>query len=171
MKKLTIFLSLLLLTGCATAYMPVPEGYTGPTSNLSDSFNPISSSQVEFFYVRAVDGHDIDNSLFASRAANEGRGMSMTPVLIQRPIPASKPTSVTLIARTEYAAPILALTNTVFQVKGNLDFTPAPAKRYIVRGKLSEDYSSVWLEDEDTHEVIGKKIEIHGSAKLGFFEK
>ena len=97
--------------------------------------------------------------------------MRMTPVLTQRFIPASKPTSLTIVARTEYAAPILALTHEVFQVKGDIDFTPSPAKRYVVRGKLSEEYSSVWLEDEDTHEVVGKKIEIKGSAKLGIFEK
>lgn len=98
--------------------------------------------------------------------------MSMSPVLIQRAVPAAKPTSLLLVARTEYAAPILTLTNAVYQVKGKIDFTPEPNKRYIVRGELGESHSSVWLEEEDSKQLVGKKIEVEGSAaKLGFFEK
>jgi len=40
-----------------------------------------------------------------------------------------------------------------------------------VTGTLSEDYSAVWIEDAETHEIVGEKIEIQGSAALGFFQK
>ncbi len=95
----------------------------------------------------------------------------MTPVSAGRLVPASKPIVLRLIARTEYAAPILVLTNPVYQVKGTIDVTLEPNKHYIVRGQLGESSSSVWLEDAETHQVAGKKTEIEGSAKLGFFEK
>ncbi|MBA4108801.1 MAG: hypothetical protein C0487_04315 [Leptothrix sp. (in: Bacteria)] len=172
MKKLLSLLAFAFLSGCASVYNPVPDGYVGPTSNLSDSFNVVSGSKVEFFYVDQLDGHQVTNSRFASIAANKGRGMSMSPVFIQRAIPANKPLSLLLVARTEYAAPILTLTNAVYQVKGTIDFTPEPNKRYIVRGELGESRSSVWLEEKDSKQLVGKKIELEGSAaKLGFLEK
>ena len=83
----------------------------------------------------------------------------------------AKPISITLVARTEYAAPILALANSVYEVKGTIEITPGPKKQYFVRGTLGEDYSAVWLEEAYTGVQIGQKIEVRGNAKLGFLEK
>jgi len=94
-----------------------------------------------------------------------------SPVAVERQVPAAKPTSLQIVGRTEYAAPILVLTNPVYQVKGSIDFTPEANKRYVVKGELSEARSSVWLEDAQTQQIVGNKILIEGSAKLGFFEK
>lgn len=94
----------------------------------------------------------------------------MTPVVLQREIPA-QPTALTIVARTEYAAPILAMTNAVYQVKGEVRITPDPNKTYVVRGELGESYSAVWIQEEGTNVVVGTKVETKGSAKLGFFEQ
>lgn len=172
MKSSFAMLSLLLLSGCAAnAYKPVPDGYAGATANIADSHNAISTSKVEFFYVEKIDGHAVENSRINSLAANRGRGMNMAPVMVQRNVPAAKPTSLDIVGRTEYAAPILSMTNTVYQVKGKIDFTPEPGKRYVVRGELGEARSAVWLEEEASRRLIGNKIEITGPASLGFFEK
>lgn len=172
MKNSIAILSLLLLSGCAAnAYKPVAEGYAGPIASIADSYNAISSSKVEFFYVDKIDGHTVENSRIKSLAANRGRGMQMTPVTVQHSVPAAKPTTVDIVARTEFAAPILSMTNTVYQVKGKIDFTPEPGKQYVVRGQLGEARSAVWLEEEISHRLIGKKTEIEGPASLGFFEK
>ncbi|MDH3230310.1 MAG: hypothetical protein OEN55_11000 [Alphaproteobacteria bacterium] len=40
-----------------------------------------------------------------------------------------------------------------------------------MKGELGEDYSAVWIEDQQSGEIVGEKIEIHGSAALGFFQK
>jgi hypothetical protein len=171
MKRIiTSIAAIALISGCATAYKPVPDGYTGPTASIKDSFNAISSSKVEFFYVEQVDGHEVANSRFGSLAANRGRGMYMNPVRVERPVPI-KPVTLSIVARTEYAAPILVLTHEVFQVKGNLQFTPNPGKTYVVRGNLGETNAAVWLEEENSREVIGEKIQANGSSKLGLFEK
>ena len=94
----------------------------------------------------------------------------MTPETIERQV-AIGPTVVTIVGRTEYAAPILALTNDVYEVKGDISFTPEENKTYSIYGELGENYSVVWLEDESNHKVIVDKIEIRGSAKLGIFQK
>lgn len=75
------------------------------------------------------------------------------------------------MGRTEYAAPILALTNAVYEVKGVVEISPEAGKTYVVKGGLSEDHSVVWIEDEATSQVVGRKVEVNGSAKLGFFQK
>jgi hypothetical protein len=171
MKRLTFVLSVALLSGCASVQNSATEGYTGPTAHVDDSFNAVSGSKVEFFYVDKLDGHDMRNARSASLIANAGGGLRMTPVAAGRIVPASKPISLVIVARTEYAAPILVLTNAVYQVKGTVDITLEPNKHYVVKGALSDASSSVGLEDAESHQVAGKKIQIDGSAKLGFFEK
>lgn len=94
----------------------------------------------------------------------------MTPEVISRQVPIT-PIVVTIVGRTEYAAPILAFTNDVYEVKGDISFTPEANQIYSVYGELGENYSTVWLEDESNQRVVGNKIEIHGSAKLGIFQK
>ncbi|MDD5365244.1 MAG: hypothetical protein PHR30_07885, partial [Gallionellaceae bacterium] len=65
----------------------------------------------------------------------------------------------------------VSLTNAIYQVTGDVSFTPDADKTYYVKGELGDNYSAVWLEDSDTHVVIDKKIELNGSAKLGIMDK
>lgn len=71
----------------------------------------------------------------------------------------------------QQSSPILPLTRAVHEVKGTLDFTLEPNKRCVVRGSLQADRSAVWLEEQGSQQVVGKKIEVEGSAKLGSFDK
>lgn len=100
--------------------------------------------------------------------ASYGRGASMMSVVMDRQVPA-RPLKLIVAARTEYGAPILALTGTVYQVKGVVEFTPEANKTYTARGELGED-SSVWIEEDESKSIVGAKVEKHG-AKLGVFEK
>ncbi|MDR1967393.1 MAG: hypothetical protein LBQ32_01695 [Burkholderiaceae bacterium] len=167
----TVILLALSITGCATYAPSVPKGYAGPQSVLDDSAKTYSNSKADFFVVEQVDGADVDNSLNETFRRNQGRGMSMTPYFISRPIAAEKPLKVAIKGRTYYATPIQALTSTVYQLKGVVEFTPKARARYIVRGELGESYSAVWIEEAQSHQLVGQKIETQGSAKLGFLEK
>lgn len=158
------------LGGCATFAPAVPEGYTGPVAIIKDSVKPHSQSKADFFYLSEIDGRRIEDSRVRTRQMNQGRGFNMSPSVVERNVPAQQATF-TLVGRTEYAAPILALTNTVYQVTGKITFTPEKYRNYIVRGELGESYSAVWLEDEADGRTIGEKIEVKGDAKLGTFEK
>jgi len=60
----------------------------------------------------------------------------------------------------------LALSNAVYEVVGKIAFTPVEGRTYLVKGSLAEKESSVWIEDLESQEVMGKKIVIEGSAKL-----
>jgi hypothetical protein len=158
------------LSGCASLAPSVPEGYTGPVAIIKDSVRPHGPSKAEFFYLSEIDDRKIDDSRSRTLRTNQGRGFNMAPAIVERNV-AAKPSTFKIIGRTEYAAPILALTNTVYQVAGTVTFTPEAYRNYIVRGTLGESYSAVWVEDEATSKVVGEKVELRGAAKLGFFEK
>jgi hypothetical protein len=160
-----------VLTGCATYAPSIPENYRGPRALLEDSATTHSGSKADFFVVEEIDGAKVDNSLNATLRANQGRGMSMTPTFINRALVADKPIKVGIKGRTHFAAPILALTGTVYQVKGAVEFTPRANGKYIVRGEFGEKYSTIWVEDAATSQPVGNRIEVAGSAKLGLLEK
>ena len=67
--------------------------------------------------------------------------------------------------------PILELAKTIYQVTGDVDFVPIPDRAYVIKGILGEKYSAVWIEDSETGETVGRKVEVDGSAKLSIFEK
>lgn len=167
---LGVVLVVSVLFGCATYQPSIPKNYTGPRAILRDSVVIHSRSKADFFHVSHVDGRKMVNSQIQTRTANQGRGMIMDPVVLQREIPA-QPTRLTIVGRTEYAAPILALTSAVYEVKGEVEFTPEPNKVYTIRGELGKSYSAVWVEEDISKVVVGKKVEVKGSAALGFFEK
>lgn len=158
------------LTGCVTYQPPVPADYVGPRAIIKDSVKVHSNSKADFFHVSQLDGKDIENSLIRTRVFNHGRGIEMTPVVIQREIPA-RTTKLSIRGRTEYGAPVLAFANAVYEIKGDVEFTPEPNKVYKIQGELGENYSAVWIEEESTNAVVGKKIEVQGSTALGFFAK
>jgi len=171
MKGLLVTLALAaVLSGCVSYSPSVPEDYVGALANVKDSVKVHSVQKADFFYLSAVDGRIIRDSRDETVSANYGRGFNMTPVILDHDIPARE-CRVTIVGRTEYAAPILAFTNTVHEVKGDMPFRPDSDRVYVVKGNLGEDYSAVWIEGEETGEIVGEKIEIHGSAALGFFQK
>jgi hypothetical protein len=159
----------LLLAGCETT-KPIPEGYNGPVSHIRDSLIQFSTSGADIFYLAKINGKSIGNSFTATRMATQGRGAQLRPVKISRDIPAS-PITLTITGRRDYAAPIQSMFNKIYQVSGDVEFTPAPDENYVVKGLLGENYSAVWLEEEKTGAVIGQKFEVNGSATLGLLEK
>ena len=170
-RHISCFAVALVLAGCATYSPSVPENYSGPRAQLEDSFKAHSGSKADFFVAEEIDGAKIENSHVATLRSNQGRGMSMTPALVSRPLVAEKPLKIGIKGRTHFAAPILAMAGTVYQVKGVVEFTPKANGKYVVRGEFGEKYSAIWIEDSTTNQPIGNKVEVNGSAKLGFLEK
>jgi len=171
MRKLfTLSFTALFLAGCATFTSPIPENYKGPLATIKDSVKSYSARKADFFYLSHVDEKRIEDSRSKTLQVNHGRGMNMSPVVLERKVP-SQPSTFKVVGRTEYAAPILALTNTVYEVSGDVKFSPEKDRTYMVKGELGENYSAVWIEDVETNSVVGEKIEIKGTAKLGIFQK
>lgn len=163
-----LVLAALALAGCVTS--PAPEGYTGPLAKIADTYTTRSERSIDVFILDSYNAKKVENALSQTVSQNYGRGFAMDPVGYERDVPAVQATF-SLRGRTHYAAPILALTNTVYQVKGDISFAPQAGRRYVVRGTLGPDYAAVWIEDAETKAVIGNKIEIKGDSSLGAMEK
>lgn len=149
---------------------PYSSSYNFSKAIIKDSVRGSDSQKGDFFYVFQINGKSIENSRSKTLSMNRGRGLSMTPNLVERDVSVNLSTY-TLVGRTEYAAPILALTNPVYEIKGDIQAALEKDKVYEVRGELGENYAAVWLEETITHKVVGNKIEIHGSPALGVFSK
>ncbi len=169
MLRLGIISSLLVFLAACT-HNPIPEGYTGPLATVTDTFSQRSGVSADFFVLTAINDRQIDDSIGGTRMANQGQGFSQRPVALSRLVPA-QPAKFTLKGRRQYGAPILELVNKIYQISGDLEFTPEPGARYVVRGTLSEEYSAVWMENSVTGEVAVKKLEFKGSTSLGILEK
>jgi hypothetical protein len=169
MRKVALLIAAASLLGSCTSN-PVPDDYHGPVARVTDSVMPRNRASADFFYLSKIDGRTIDESLSATGRANYGRGLQMDPVVIARPVPA-RASSFTIVGRRHYAAPILELAKTIYQVTGDVDFVPIPDRAYVIKGILGEKYSAVWIEDSETGETVGRKVEVDGSAKLSIFEK
>jgi hypothetical protein len=59
---------------------------------------------------------------------------------------------------TRYSNPAKTLFWDPHRVTGALDFVPAAQARYVVRGEIGPEGSTVWLEDDASHEVISRKF-------------
>ena len=122
------------------------------------------------FYAEAINGQVIESSRNSTDKASAGQGRNLSVKNIERKIPI-QPLKVSIVGRTIYAAPIDVLIRSVYEVKGDIEFTPEENKIYTVRGVLGEKYSAVWIEEGADKKVVGEKIEINGSAKLGVLNK
>ena len=172
MSKLKIpAMALALLALCACVGNPEPEDDGGPIATVADTADKDSSGGVDFFFVEKVGGRKVSTSLAATARASEGMGFSMRPVLLDHAVPAGTPVTVTITGRTHYGAPIQEMTNTIYQVSGDVTFTPVATHVYDVKGYLREDRSAVWIVDNVTGDLVGKKVLLKGSAALGFFSK
>ena len=173
MKLLSRLVALVLplLAGCVNYGPSIPKDYSGPRAVIKDSATSHSTSKADLFFVEKVAQRPVENTRIATKRMSYGQGLSLSLVNYDRGVPAGQPLTVSLVGRTEHAAPILAITNAEYEVKGDLTFVPTAGTTYVVRGVLGESLAEIWLEEEVGRRVIGEKIKPAGSAKLGFFEK
>jgi hypothetical protein len=162
--KIALSSAIALLVG-ACVVSPVPEGYTGPVAHITDTMTPRNAMSTDFFTLTKINGFNIVDSISATDGSNRTPGALKTPVIIARDVPTNEG-SFTIVGHTHYVAPVLALTNTVYDVGGEIKFAPLANHSYVVKGVLGDNYSAVWIEDAKTGEVAGHKIEIKGSAAL-----
>jgi len=152
----------LLLGGCVVN--PIPEGYSGGLAHVTDTVTRRSDISHDFFYLAKINGFAIPESL-STTEGNRAPGAAQSPAVVARDIPAQAATF-TLIAHTHYTASIYALSNPVYDVTGDVTFTPLANHNYVVKGVLGPDYSAVWVEDKETGQVAGQKLEVKGSAAV-----
>ena len=154
---LTAITAALLTTGCATYEPASPADYIGPKATVGDQAVPISSSLVHMFEMTRIDGRKLRGSGAATAGANQGRGFAIAPVTQSNDVP-TRASKVTLAAGTQYAAPILALTNPTCRVEGEVEFAPEAGRTYRVTGRIAPEQCEVWIEDLAARQPVTKKV-------------
>lgn len=154
----------LLLAGCASFEPATPPDYTGPTANVADQAVAVSGQRLHIFEMTGVDGRRLSSTSIATVGANQGRGLSITAVpALTNELPL-KPARVRLQAATQYAAPILAMTNPTCRVQGEVDFTPEAGKAYRVTGRIAAEACEAWIEDLATQQAVTAKVSGKGTG-------
>lgn len=160
----------LLLCGCTsfksfTAFEPAtPADYSGPTANVADQVVTISPQRLHVFEITQVDGRRLASSSMASTRAGQGNGMTLTPVSLTNELPL-RAAMVRLQAATQYASPMLAMSNASCRTVGDVSFTPLDGKRYIVNGQIAADACEVWIEDLATRQQVTEKVTGPGTQR------
>ena len=146
----------LLLAACAT-FEPVPKEYSGPTAILKDSGFYEDGSKAQIFAAIEIDGNRIGNGFQATSYASQGRGASLSLMLPERRLK-TETIKITIKGSHATGAPIAAmasqLAGTFYSVEGIVDFKPQPGARYIVKGELAKEKSSVWIQDLETGKPV-----------------
>lgn len=125
---------------------------------------PYDATKMDMFYLSEIDGKQVANSRAGTAVANQGNGLyPIKLALVTRPVP-TVDAGFKIIARTYYAAPVQEYTSPVYKVEGLVHFVPEAGRTYVVKGDLGKNYSGVWIEDEQTHQVVDHKVELRELA-------
>lgn len=110
-----------------------------------------------FFVLKRLNGEDLRTGIDASVAASRGLGRNLRIVLPEHQVKAGKAT-VRLLAAVAHAAPIESIFARGGGAEGEMEIDLKPGMRYRVTGVLDEFKREVWLEEEATGRMVGKKI-------------
>lgn len=155
MKRSISLAVALMLMGCASN--PLPDDYAGQTAVVKDSYanyveaDGMKPENVELFAMTELDGKLIknarNNTIAATRTSQNGRLMI---VGAERKVPI-RPLKVELAGQIYSSGPLFAPSTR--QTEKTVSFTPVAGETYVVRGRLAETGSDVWIETAG-----GKKI-------------
>jgi len=126
-----------------------PDGAARTYASVSGSHLDDGSGRIDTFRVTGIDGHPV------------GRGddpMKTFGVDAVNRIDADRQVHVEFEGLARYRNPAKTLFWDPHRVEGRVDFVPVAQGRYVVRGEIGPEGSTVWLEDDASHEVIVRKF-------------
>jgi len=144
--------------------LPLAQAADADPARVADSVVLSDSGTGAFFYVQNVEGKAPDNDILrATHLASRGKGGFFTVVQQDRGVPADKPLKLMLSGQISKAGPpIIALFSmargNLWRVDGEIEAQLQPGGRYRVKGLMDNYRREVWLEDEATGQVVGKRI-------------
>ncbi len=155
LKKLILLFSASLLTSCASAPL-IPPDYKGPLATIQETAIRVDSGKAKMFYVSKVDGDYVsDNSSNRSFQASYGHGNNLT--IIDTPYQITAQSHVLKIVGSHvWAMDGRALFESDLSVSGEVEISLVEGHIYLVNGTLSEEESTVWIEDKNTGKVIAR---------------
>jgi hypothetical protein len=138
---------------------PLPLDYNFSTVVIKDSADVLDTDKANFYYVKKIEGKEVENNLLNSIKLNHGKGMRIKPYPFDRDLPL-KTVTLTIAGKLQYGAPIQEIFNKIYEVEGAVRFIPIKNRKYVVKGELNDAYQAVWIEDQESHQIMDRKIEV-----------
>ncbi len=153
LATLSIPLLTMALAGCQ-ALAPAPDVATIPHAAIAGTHLDTDGDRVDTFRALAIDGRNI---LPITDQPAKLIGVDATHL-----VPAGRSVHVEIEGLAIYRNTARRLFWDPMHVQGAVDFVPAADARYSLHGSISPEVSSVWLENDATHEVVGAKVSAVG---------
>ncbi len=152
---LSIPLLILALAGCQST----PDLATLPHATLAGTHVNVDGDRFDTFRVLAIDGVNVlpttdqPVKLIGHDAANL--------------VAAGHGTRVEIEGFAFYDSTGHRMFWDAMRAQGVVEFVPAAGATYSVHGSIAPEASSVWIEDDATHEAVGRRIVVPGHAASG----
>jgi len=155
LAALTISTLMLALAGCQST----PDLATLPHAKLVGTHADGGGDRTDTFRALAVDGHNV---LPIVDQPVKLIGHDATDLL-----PAGQAVRVEVEGLAAYSETLHRLMWDPMRAQGVVEFVPQAGATYSVRGSIAPELSSVWIEDNATHEAVGRRIVAPGRAASG----
>ncbi len=141
------------LAGCQ-AFAPEPDIATLPHAAVTDSHVDVTADRIDTFRVLEVDGRRV-LELGDQPIKKIGHDFSYL-------LAAGRPVRVEVEALASYNNTMRRMFWDPMHVQGVIQFVPAADAKYVVHGAVTPELSTVWIENDATHEVVGAKVSAVG---------
>ncbi|MFL6700471.1 MAG: hypothetical protein ACJ8GJ_25155 [Vitreoscilla sp.] len=155
LAALTIPTLLLGLAGCQA----VPDLATLPHATLTGTHAAVDGDRIDTFRVLTIDGRNV---LPAVDQPVKLIGHDTTHLL-----PAGQGVRVEVEGLAAYLESLHRLMWDPMHAQGVVEFVPVAGATYSVHGSVAPEVTSVWIEDDATHQPVGRKIVVPGHAASG----
>jgi hypothetical protein len=153
LAALTINIAAAVLAGCQ-AFAPEPDVASLPHGAVTDSHIDVTDDRVDTFRVLEINGRRV---LELGDQPIKKIGHDFTNL-----VAAGRPARIEVEGFASYYNTARRMFWNPMHVQGIVQFVPSADARYVLRGTVTPDLSSVWIENEATHEVVGAKISAAG---------
>jgi hypothetical protein len=171
LRSFVLAIVAITLTACASTDIARLGGPAAVgTAVIEDSVANVSGSAGDYFVLYSINGHDIKNALVEPNEDHASGTQIMQPALIARRVPA-RPAIFTIVASALYVSSDRAVAHPLYQVAGDLEFTPQSGATYIVRGHLDPKRSLIWLEDARSGAVVAGTFVTDGSTAAALLHR
>jgi hypothetical protein len=150
----SIPLLLVALAGCQSLGPP-PDVSAQPHATVVDT-HAAADGRTDVFRTVAIAGHAVQ-----SYTDEPSR---LVGVDAKNLVAAGAPLRLEVEGLAFYSNSIRRLFWTPMRAQGVVEFVPEAGATYSVHGSITLERSSVWVEDDATHRVVGNKISVEGQA-------
>jgi hypothetical protein len=142
------------LAGCQ-GFGPPPDVSAQPHATIVGTHVP-ADGRVDTFRTVAIEGHAVQ--------AYTDEPAKVVGIDEKNLVAAGRPVRVEIEGMAFYSNTVRRLFWSPMRAQGVVEFVPTAGATYSLHGSLALEQSSVWIEDDATHAVVGNKISVAGQA-------